>query len=161
MKTRNHLSLHDGKEVFPSIQWSAVHLPNSYSENAFKKIQGVFPRRLCSHWAFRAGKNYSIKSNGTELEQVVQSHTSNIVLERLVERVWCVKSQSSLLNIYFCISRFQSSKPEFIQIFFSSLENFVFSRKGGSPLDANVNKFQPRYYIFWLFKAHRQLIIAV
>ena len=47
--------------------------------------------------------------NRTELEQVVQSHTSNIAPERLAVRVWCTKSQSSLLNIYFRLSGFQSS----------------------------------------------------
>ena len=52
---------------------------------------------------------YSMTSNRTELEQVVQSHTSNIPPERLAERVWCIKSQSSLLNIYFRLSGFQSS----------------------------------------------------
>ena len=31
------------------------------------------------------------------------------MLERLAERVWCTKSQSSLLNIYFRFSGFQSS----------------------------------------------------
>ena len=42
---------------------------------------------------------YSMNGNRTELEQVVQSHTSNIAPERLAVRVWCTKSQSSLLNI--------------------------------------------------------------
>ena len=36
-------------------------------------------------------------------------HTSNIVPKRLAERVWCSKSQSSLLIIYFRSSGFQSS----------------------------------------------------
>ena len=34
--------------------------------------------------------------------------TLNIVPEQLTERVWCTKSQSSLLNIYFRLSGFQS-----------------------------------------------------
>ena len=38
-----------------------------------------------------------------------RSHTSNILSERLAERVWYPKSQSSLLNIYFLISGFSSS----------------------------------------------------
>ena len=36
-------------------------------------------------------------------------HASNIVPKRLAERVWCSKSQSSLLIIYFRSSGFQSS----------------------------------------------------
>ena len=52
---------------------------------------------------------YSMNSNSTDLEQVVQSHTSNITPEWLAERVWCTKSQSLLLNIYFRLSGFQSS----------------------------------------------------
>jgi len=38
-----------------------------------------------------------------------RSHTSNFLPERLALRVWCTKSQSSLLNIYFHISGFSSS----------------------------------------------------
>ena len=38
-----------------------------------------------------------------------RSQTSNILSERLAERVWYPKSQSSLLNIYFLISGFSSS----------------------------------------------------
>ena len=38
-----------------------------------------------------------------------RSHTSNIVpAARLAERLWCPKSQSSLLNIYFRLSGFQA-----------------------------------------------------
>ena len=37
-----------------------------------------------------------------------RSHTSNIVPERLVGRVWWTKSQASLLNIYFRLSGSQS-----------------------------------------------------
>ena len=80
-----------------------------------KGIQGVF-RRLCSQIPdsflcrnMQRTFRYSMNGNRTELEQVVQSHTSNIAPERLAERVWCTKSQSSLLNIYFRLSGFQSS----------------------------------------------------
>ena len=47
-----------------------------------------------------------MNSNGTELEQVVHTLTSNIVEERLAERVWFSNSQSSLLNIYFRLKGF-------------------------------------------------------
>ena len=56
-----------------------------------------------------------MNSNGTELEQVVHTLTSNIVQERLAERVWFSNSQSSLLNIYFRLREFQSS---FLLIYF-------------------------------------------
>ena len=56
-----------------------------------------------------------MNSNGTELEQVVHTLTSNIVEERLAERVWFSYSQSSLLNIYFRLREFQSS---FLLIYF-------------------------------------------
>ena len=68
--------------------------------------------------AFRADTKslrYSMNSNGTELEQVVHTLTSNIVEERLAERVWFSYSQSSLLNIYFRLREFQSS---FLLIYF-------------------------------------------
>ena len=38
-----------------------------------------------------------------------RSHMSNMVPERLTERVWWTKSQSSLLNIYYFLSWSQSS----------------------------------------------------
>ena len=56
-----------------------------------------------------------MNSNGTELEQVLLTLTSNIVQERLAERVWFSNSQSSLLNIYFRLREFQSS---FLLIYF-------------------------------------------
>ena len=46
--------------------------------------------------AFRADTKslrYSMNSNGTELEQVVHTLTSNIVEERVAERVWFSNSQ--------------------------------------------------------------------
>ena len=36
-------------------------------------------------------------------------HTSNIVLARLADKVWCTKFQSSFLNIYFRLNGFQAS----------------------------------------------------
>ena len=68
--------------------------------------------------AFRADTKsyrYGMNSNGTELEQVVHTLTSNIVQERLAERVWFSNSQSSLLNIYLRLKGFQSS---FLLIYF-------------------------------------------
>ena len=117
-----HLSLHDGKEVLiaPCIPWPVsgpsaklIFEDSRLQEN--KGIQGVF-RRLCSQIPdgfpcrnMQRAIRYSLNGNRTELEQVVQSHTSNIAPERLAVRVWCTKSQSSLLNIYFHISGFSSS----------------------------------------------------
>ena len=47
----------------------------------------------------------------TEQYRTGTSHslTTSIVPERLVERVWCTKSKSSLLNIFFRLSGFQPS----------------------------------------------------
>ena len=42
-----------------------------------------------------------------------RSHTSNIVPAWLAERIWCTQFQSSLLNIYFRPSGFQSSAPTY------------------------------------------------
>ena len=114
--------MHDGKEVLiaPSIPWPVsgpsaklIFGDSRLQEN--KGIQGVF-RRLCSQIPdsflcrnMQRPFRYSMNGNRTELEQVVQSHTSNIAPERLAERGWCTKSQSSLLNIYFRVSGFQSS----------------------------------------------------
>ena len=43
------------------------------------------------------------------VNKLIHIHRSNIVRVRLIERVWCTKFQSSLLNIYFRLSGFQSS----------------------------------------------------
>ena len=104
--------MHDGKEVLiaPSIPWPVsgpsaklIFGDSRLQEN--KGIQGVL-RRLCSQIPdsflcrnMQRPFRYSMNGNRTELEQVVQSHTSNIAPERLAVRVWCTKSQSSLLNI--------------------------------------------------------------
>ena len=61
-------------------------------------IVGLLSLRLRSHYT---GKYIR---GGTS-----RSHTSNLVLARLAERVWCAKFQSSLLNIYFRLSGFQST----------------------------------------------------
>ena len=45
----------------------------------------------------------------TATTQNSRSHKSNIVPERLAEKVWWTKSQSSLVNIYFRLSGYQSS----------------------------------------------------
>ena len=56
----------------------------------------MFIRYRIAFRAFRADAKsyrYSMNSNGTELEQVVHTLTSNIVEERLAERVWFSNSQ--------------------------------------------------------------------
>ena len=77
----------------------------------FIRYQTVFRTFRADTKSYRYGMN----SNGTELEQVVHTLTSNIVEERLAERVWFSYSQSSLLNIYFRLKGFQSS---FLLIYF-------------------------------------------
>ena len=49
---------------------------------------------------------YEQQRHGTATSR---SLTSNTVTERLADRDWCTKSQSSLLNINFRLSGFQSS----------------------------------------------------
>ena len=61
-------------------------------------IVGLLSLRLRSHYT---GKYIR---GGTS-----RSHTWNLVSARLAERVWCTKFQSSLLNIYFRLSGFQST----------------------------------------------------
>jgi len=51
-----------------------------------------------------SGRARTVMAHGTN-----RSHTSNIAPERLTERVWWAKSQSSLLNVYFRLSGFQTS----------------------------------------------------
>ena len=78
----------------------------------------MFIRYQIGFRAFRADTKsyrYGLNSNGTELEQVLLTLTSNIVQERLAERVWFSNSQSSLLNVYFRLNGFQSS---FLLIYF-------------------------------------------
>lgn len=58
----------------------------------------------CTHLGYDGTIRYIMKSNGSELEQVVYTVTSNIVRERLVKKDWRTKFQSSLLNIYFHLS---------------------------------------------------------
>ena len=75
--------------------------------------QSINQFRLCSHYsgqlfvAPRKAVRYSVNSKGPG------RHKSSTHIEhgaaRLAERVWCTKSQSSLLNIYFRLSWFQSS----------------------------------------------------
>ena len=60
--------------------------------------------------AFRASRKairYSMNSSGPEHKSFTR--TSNITSARLAERDWCIKIQSSLLQIYFRLSGFQSS----------------------------------------------------
>ena len=52
---------------------------------------------------------YSIVRTALAWGSTSRSHTSNMVLAQLAERVWWTKFQSSLLNIYFRLSEFQAS----------------------------------------------------
>ena len=52
---------------------------------------------------------YSIVRTALARGSTSRSHTSNMVLAQLAERVWWTKFQSSLLNIYFRLSEFQAS----------------------------------------------------
>ena len=67
---------------------------------------------LYQEWGIRSRSHFVVS---TKCEQqrhrtgTSRSHTSNIVPERLTERVGFSKSQSTILNIYFCLSGFQSS----------------------------------------------------
>ena len=64
---------------------------------------------------------YSINNNGPRPHKsFTHIHTSNIMLAWLANRVWCTKFQSSLMNIYFCLSRLQSS---FLLIYFHDSPN--------------------------------------
>ena len=58
----------------------------------------------CTHLGYDGTIRYIMKGNGSELEQVVYTVTSNIVREHLAKRDWCTKFQSPLLNIYFHLS---------------------------------------------------------
>ena len=51
---------------------------------------------------------YSIVRTALARGSTSRSHTSNMVLAQLAERVWWTKFQSSLLNIYFRLSEFQA-----------------------------------------------------
>ena len=63
--------------------------------------------------AFRAAKSKPVyyEREQRHRARTSRSHTSNIVPERLAERTWRSKSQSSPLNIYFHSSGFQSLLP--------------------------------------------------
>ena len=64
---------------------------NSILRFRFIRYQTVF-RAFC---ADTKSYRYGMNSNGTELEQVVHTLTSNIVQERLAERFWFSNSQFS------------------------------------------------------------------
>ena len=77
-------------------------------------------------------------------------HTKNILPERLTARVWCTKTLSSLLNIYFGLSRFQSS---LILIYFSCGPNTSCSHAwhrtysiSGAPLSTQLRSIQQQFY---------------
>ena len=82
------------------------------------KCRTIFNHRLHLHYAgqlfmpTRKAIRYSIKNNGPRPHKsFTHIHTSNIMLAWLANRVWCTTFQSSLMNIYFCLSRFQSLLP--------------------------------------------------
>ena len=59
---------------------------------------------------YRMATQYSMNSNGTELEQVVHTHwTSSSCWSGWPRGLWWTKSQSSLLNICFLLSELQPS----------------------------------------------------
>ena len=59
---------------------------------------------------YRMATQYSINSNGTELEQVVHTNwTLSSCWSGWLRELWWTKSQSSLLNIYFRLSGLQPS----------------------------------------------------
>ena len=70
--------------------------------------------RCCPHWLYRvtfcgASKTYQVKcEQHWPRVTTSRSHTSNIVLARLAERVWYPKFQFSLLNTYFRLSGSQA-----------------------------------------------------
>ena len=71
--------------------------------------------RCCPHWLYRvafcgASKTYPLKC-GQDWPKVTisRSHTSNIVLARLAEKVWYTKFQFSILNTYILLGGFQVS----------------------------------------------------
>ena len=57
---------------------------------------------------------YSIVRTALARGSTSRSHTSNMVLAQLAERVWWTKFQSSLLNIYFRLSEFQAPSPTYL-----------------------------------------------
>ena len=60
--------------------------------------------------AFRAPrKAIRYRTNSSRPGHKSLTRTSNITSARLAERDWCIKIQSSLLQIYFRLSGFQSS----------------------------------------------------
>ena len=91
-----------------------THIRRRLQEN--KGIQGVF-RRLCSQipesFPFQNMLSVIVWMVAAQNWNKLSCHTYPtlhlIAPERLAVRVWCTKSQSSLLNIYFRLSGFQSS----------------------------------------------------
>ena len=71
----------------------------------------------CTGWFYVVPQNAIYLASDEQERPVAQvaHHTSNIVPERLTERVWSIKFQSSPLNIYFRPSGFQAS---FLFIYF-------------------------------------------
>ena len=71
--------------------------------------------RCCPQWLYRvafcgASTTYPVKcEQHWPRVKTSRSHTSNIVLARLAERVWYTKFQFTILSTYFLLSGFQVS----------------------------------------------------
>ena len=82
-------------------------------------FRGISFQALFTIYRTRKAIRYSMKSKGAARRgavrggagrrvQEVHTHLTCILPARLTERVWFTKFQSSLLNVYFRLSRFQS-----------------------------------------------------
>ena len=90
-----------------SVIWispkTSLALRASQEQDSLARLQNPLAPGSRTPLSLHAEYEQQRHRNGTS-----RSHTPNIVLERLAERDWWTKSQSSLLNIYFRLSGFQS-----------------------------------------------------
>ena len=106
--TSNSSEIQNKKSTYSDVTLTLT-LPPPYLSHSFGP--GTFAFEL-SYLQPRFWKNpgsdpgYEQQRHGTATSR---SLTSNTVTERLADRDWCTKSQSSLLNINFRLSGFQSS----------------------------------------------------
>ena len=70
---------------------------------------------LPNSFLWRHRRQSGIVWTATALGSTSRSHISNILLARLAQRAWCTKFHSSLLNIYFRLSGYQTA---FLLIYF-------------------------------------------
>ena len=80
---------------------SLLKLPNDWQDPSACSCPRIL--RLCWHYPVKCEQQWPGEA------QVVYTHRTSCRRGRLTERVWCTKIQSSLLNIYFRLSGFQSS----------------------------------------------------